>query len=302
MQMPKFNMTHDDMPQVLELFRRYVDAHGEIFTVAEVGAPEPLQVMKDYTHGATRLNTAYSFDFLNAPDLTKSAVVEFLSGWPGEPGEGWPSWAFSNHDAPRVASRWLGDLELPHRVRLVALLQMALRGNLFIYQGEELGLPQVDVPFEKLKDPEGINNWPHTMGRDGARTPMPWQGSGRFGGFSHCEPWLPLGDEHRALAVDAQIDDPDSTLSYFRQLISMRQGKPALRHGEFTFLDAPGEVLAFERSARSERLVCVFNLSGSFDEWSPGNVSVVASAGAEIADPTNGIPPWSGYIAEVRDV
>jgi alpha-glucosidase len=302
MQLPIYNMTHDDMPQVLERLRRFVDSYGDIFTVAEVGAPDPLAVMKDYTHGGARLNTAYSFDFLNAPELQKAAVIEFLDGWPGEPGEGWPSWAFSNHDAPRVASRWLQHLDHRHRVRLIALLQIALRGNLFIYQGEELGLPQVDVPFEKLKDPEGINNWPHTMGRDGARTPMPWQGSTPYLGFSGTEPWLPAGDEHRLLAVDVQEANPDSELNYYRRLISMRRHLPALRYGNLQFLEAPGEVLAFERSLDGERVVAVFNLGDDFSAWSRNDVSIVASAGGEDIRPADGIPPWSGYLAEVPDV
>ena len=301
MQVPQFNMTHDDMPLVLERLRDFVDSYGDIFTVAEVGAPEPLAVMKDYTHGGQRLNTAYSFDFLNVTDLDKSAVVEFLSGWPGEPGEGWPSWAFSNHDAARVASRWLRQLAHPHRVRLIALLQMALRGNVFVYQGEELGLTQVDVPFEQLKDPEGINNWPHTMGRDGARTPMPWNGDEPFAGFSSHDPWLPLGDEHRDLAVETQDRNPDSILNDYRRWIALRQASPALRVGDLKFLDAPGDVLAFERSAGADCLVCVFNLGDEFNSWRPGDVSVIASAAVEDIDPADGIPPWSGYVAERKN-
>ncbi len=301
MQVPKYNMCHDDMPQVLERLRRFVDSYGEIFTVAEVGAPEPLAIMKDYTHGGQRLNTAYSFEFLNAPDLDKASVEEFLGGWPGELDEGWPSWAFSNHDARRVASRWLADLEHGQRVRLIALVQMALRGNVFIYQGEELGLTQVEIPFEKLKDPEGINNWPHTMGRDGARTPMPWQGGAAFAGFSSHEPWLPLGEDHRTLAVDVQDDDPGSVLNYFRRLVAVRRNLPALRYGDLRFLEAPDEVLAFVRSEDSERVVCVFNLGGGFAEWGPGKVSIIASAGVDEFDPADGVPPWSGYIAELLD-
>lgn len=301
MQLPRYNMCHDDMPQVLEALRRFTNTYGEIFTVAEVGAPEPLPIMKDYTHGGVRLNTAYSFDFLNAPDLDKESVTRFLAGWPGEPGEGWPSWAFSNHDARRVASRWLVDLEHEHRVRLIALVQMALRGNVFVYQGEELGLPQVDVPFEKLQDPEGINNWPHTMGRDGARTPMPWTGDAAFAGFSESEPWLPPGDAHRAMAVDEQDADADSILNFFRHLIAMRFESAALRVGDLTFLDAPDGVLAFRRSVGGESVVCIFNLSGDAVDWNAYPGTVLASVGIDADTPADSLPPWSGTLTEQSD-
>ncbi len=301
MQLPKYNMCHDDMPQVLEQLRRFTNTYGEIFTVAEVGAPEPLPIMKDYTHGGVRLNTAYSFDFLNVPDLSKAAVEEFLGGWPGEPDEGWPSWAFSNHDARRVASRWLADLGHDHRVWLIALVQMALRGNVFVYQGEELGLPQVDVPFEKLKDPEGINNWPHTMGRDGARTPMPWSHEGVFAGFSAEEPWLPLGESHRAMAVDGQDADPDSILNFFRHLVAMRNASDALKVGDLAFLDAPDDVLAFTRSANGGSVVCVFNLGDKSVDWNAYPGTVLASVGIDAETPADVLPPWSGTITESPD-
>ena len=257
MQEAKYNMCHDDMPQVLERLRVLTNTFGEIFTVAEVGAAEPLPVMKDYTLGGSRLNTAYGFEFLSSSELTADGVIEILSGWPGEKDEGWPSWAFSNHDAPRVASRWGTDIEHDQRVRLIALLQVCLRGNLFIYQGEELGLAQADVPFEKLQDPEALNNWPHTLGRDGARTPMPWMHDGAGAGFSQAEPWLPVEKAHELMAVETQADDPDSVLNFFKELINLRKASPALRYGNLEFIDAPEGLLAFTRSHGDETALCV---------------------------------------------
>lgn len=171
MQLPKYTIGHENMPRFLERLRSLTDQYSDIMTVAEVGAMNPLPVMKDYTHGEHRLNSAYGFEFLSSPVLTAELVKKTLKDWPGEVNEGWPSWAFSNHDAPRVVSRWLPHLAHEHRVRLIALLQFSLRGNVFIYQGEELGLTQAIVPYEKIQDPEALTNWPHTLGRDGARTP-----------------------------------------------------------------------------------------------------------------------------------
>ena len=299
MQEQKYNMCHDDMPQVLERLRKVTDSYEGIFTVAEVGAPEPLPVMKDYTRGARRLNSAYGFDFLTTFDLTSERVEEVLTGWPGEQDEGWPSWAFSNHDATRAATRWLPEVEHDRRVRLIALLQFALRGNVFVYQGEELGLTQADVPFEKLRDPEAINNWPHTFGRDGARTPIPWEHDGRYAGFSTHEPWLPIDAAHLPLAVEAQICDPDSILAFFRSLIALRKSSFALRVGELEFLDAPQGLVAFRRVVGNERAYCVINLTNEDIEWSPGSIatmSIRASVGIDDNGVPGLIPGHAGYL------
>ena len=267
MQMPKYNMSHGAMPEVLERIRKVADSYGSIFTVAEVGTPNPLATMKDYTTGNKRLNSAYGFEFLGTQDLTPERVREILGGWPGEDGEGWPAWAFSNHDAPRPVSRWCDGAHLPQRAKLIGMLLLSLRGNIFVYQGEELGLPQGTVPFERLRDPEAFTNWPHTLGRDGARTPMPWEHKHKFGGFSSVEPWLPSQTTHRELAVDLQDTVDESVLNFFRQTIRMRSSSPALRYGTMGFLDAPDGVLAFTRSAEEEVAWCVFNLGDEAVEW-----------------------------------
>ena len=305
MQDPKYNMCHDDMPQVLERLRVVTNGYGDIFTVAEVGTAEPLPVMKDYTMGSTRLNTAYGFEFLGTPEVTAERVTQILEGWPGLHGEGWPSWAFSNHDAPRVASRWGTDVEHDQRVRLIALLQASLRGNLFIYQGEELGLTQAHVPYEKLQDPEAFTNWPHTLGRDGARTPMPWKHNGHNAGFSLGEPWLPIEKAHELLAVASQDTESGSVLNYFRELIALRKETPALRYGSLTFLDAPDDVLAFVREEGDQRAVCVFNLGEDTVDWIPGvgrQFSIVAQVGAAAADggPPGALERFNGYIGIER--
>ncbi|MEM9401991.1 MAG: alpha-amylase family glycosyl hydrolase [Pseudomonadota bacterium] len=262
MQHQKYNMCHDDLPAVLERLRVVTNAYGDILTVAEVGSPEPLPLMKEYTLGARRLNTAYGFDFLVADEVSPDLVRRVLEGWPGVRDEGWPSWAFSNHDAPRVVSRWLQDAPHAQRARLIAMLLISLRGNLFIYQGEELGLTQGRVPFERLQDPEAIRNWPATMGRDGARTPMPWTSS-EHGGFSTVEPWLPVDADHLPLSVQRQEEDDASILHFFRRLLEFRRQHAVLRLGEQRFLDAPEGVLHVERRLGEQTLTGLFNLTSS---------------------------------------
>ena len=252
-----------DQPEMLpfvERIRALIDEYDGRFTVAEIGGEESDWVRKDYT-ATGRLDTAYGFDFLYAERLTPDGVRAALSQWPGQDGEGWPSWAFENHDAPRAVSRWALPGHRDAFARAKMLLLAGLRGNVFLYQGEELGLTQVAVPFEKLRDPEAIANWPLTLSRDGARTPMPWTGAAPDHGFGSGEPWLPFGSDHGDMAVDRQEADAGSLLHWTRQVLALRKAEPALRLGTLRFVDAAGSVIAFERVLDGERLLCVVNLS-----------------------------------------
>ncbi|GAA3885707.1 alpha glucosidase [Sphingomonas limnosediminicola] len=255
-----YNMSHPDIVAFLERLRGVADSYGDRFTLAEVGGPEPLREMHEFTAGDRRLNSAYGFDFLYAEALTPKLVARVAEDWPES--AGWPSWAFENHDAPRALSRWVGEEHREQLARTKILLLCVLRGSIILYQGEELGLPQVDVPFERLKDPEAIANWPHTLSRDGARTPMPWQSDQPNLGFSSGEPWLPIGAQHRNLAVDRQ-QGSGSILAFTRDCLTLRNNEPALRVGSMKVLDADDRRLVFERSEAGQRLRCTFNLSAT---------------------------------------
>jgi alpha-glucosidase len=180
---------------------------------------------------------------------------------------------------------------------VAALLLMCLRGNVFLYQGEELGLPQAQIGFEDLKDPEAIANWPATLGRDGARTPMPWRSDSTNAGFSAGRPWLPVSPEHFALAVDRQQPDSGSQLALTRRLIALRRGSRALRDGALQFVESPADLLVFERNLGSERLLCAFNLGLSARTWRPNgrrDWRIIESVGS--ADGWT-FPPLSGVVA-----
>jgi alpha-glucosidase len=293
-----YNQSHDDIPEFLGRIRAVLAEYGpDRFTVAEVGGERADEEMKLYTEGDAKLHSAYGFNFLYAEALTPEVVRQTFDLWRGGPGEGWPSWAFSNHDAPRAISRWAEPKHRDACARLCLLLLMSLRGNVFVYQGEELGLPQAEVPFERLQDPEAIANWPQTLGRDGARTPMPWSVQAPNGGFSDSEPWLPVVESHIELAVDRQERDPASVLNLSRQLIRLRKSHPALRTGSVKAIDAPAPLLAFERTEGAERLLCLFNLSDK-GQTSPlhSHWKILAQVGEH--DPATGrIGPFGGLIA-----
>ncbi len=263
MQIQKYNMSQPDIVEFIEKFRAMLDDYPGTFTVAEVGGPTPIGEMKAFTEGETRLNSAYNFDFLYAPNLDAERVEQSAKLWDQSEGEGWPSWAFSNHDAPRAITRWASDADREEMARLYMMLLLTLRGNPIIYQGEELGLPQASVPFSNLKDPEAIINWPKTLGRDGARTPMPWQASELHAGFSKAEPWLPMDPQHAALAIDQQQGN-DSMLRFTAEALEKRKRHTALLYGGMTFGDTKSSsVLVVDREGDGDKITAIFNFGNA---------------------------------------
>ena len=215
---------------------------------------------------------------------------------------GWPSWSLGNHDVARFATRLArsGD---PREVRVLMAALLCLRGTIFLYQGEELGLPQAKVPFERLRDPFDIAAFGGEAGRDGARTPMPWTAEAPNAGFSSApDTWLPVDPAHPPLSVAMQERDPDSMLNFTRRLIALRRASPALARGEAKVLVASDSVLAIERTLGDERLVCVFELAGREGVFQAGTGEILAAfAGAEtLADGVLSVPAFGGAILRER--
>jgi alpha-glucosidase len=185
------------------------------------------------------------------------AIADHLRTLAAYPGH-WPGIAFSNHDVTRTVSRFG-----PGSAKVMLALLFAMRGSILLYQGEELGLPEVDLARDQLRDPVGDLYYPLFKGRDGCRTPMPWDAGLPHLGFTTGTPWLPLGESHAALAVAAQEKDPASPLAYTRQLLAARKAHAALRNGGLTLLDASPPLLAFLR----DDILCVFNLDRQTLSW-----------------------------------
>jgi len=246
----------------LQRLRALLDEFPDTTMVGEIGDDDGLARVAEYTAGGDKLHMAYCFDLLG-----ESHDAPFLHGvlsrFDTVVGSGWPCWALSNHDVTRLATRWGGTNPPAGLLRLAAALQLALRGSVCLYQGDELGLPQAHVAFEDLQDPYGITMWPEYEGRDGCRTPFPWDSAAPdlgFGSGAH-KPWLPLAATHRPLAVDRQEADANSLLQHYRQLLHWRRSQPALLDGTMTLLPPHEQVLAFVREGGGQRLLCAFNLS-----------------------------------------
>ncbi|AMC99579.1 alpha-glucosidase family protein [Halomonas chromatireducens] len=250
----------------LRELRALMDEFPGTTTVGEIGDDNPLERMAEYTADGDKLHMAYTFDLLNAPH-SAAYIREVLERFQRLAGDAWPCWALSNHDVVRSASRW-GDGEDPIAYPKVALAMLfSLRGSVCLYQGEELGLPEAEVPFERIQDPYGKVLWPAFKGRDGCRTPMPWENA-KEGGFTAggVTPWLPVEARQLPLAVAEQQDDAESVLSATRRLLTLRTAHPALFDGDLTLVDVEEALLGFIREKGNERILCVFNLTGQAHE------------------------------------
>nr|MCU0830494.1 alpha-amylase family glycosyl hydrolase [Rhizobiaceae bacterium] len=181
----------------------------------------------------------------------------------------WPCWAFSNHDVIRHMSRFLPKVAgRTGLAKLAASLLLSLRGSICLYQGEELGLTEADIAYEDLTDPAAIAFWPDYKGRDGCRTPYPWDDAAPNAGFSHANrTWLPIPAEHSGNAASMQAGRDSSVLEHYRAFLHWRKSQPELVTGGLSFLEAGKQVLAFERHLDGRRMLCVFNLSDKAAKW-----------------------------------
>ena len=165
----------------------------------------------------------------------------------------WPNWVLGNHDQSRIATR-VGEAH----ARLAALLLLTLRGTPTLYYGDELGLPDTDIPPAARRDPAGLREPGKGLGRDPQRSPMPWD-AGDGAGFSNGEPWLPLGADHRRRNVDVARSDPRAMLALIRALLALRRAQPALHAGTIEAVRADGDRLSFQRHHGTTRLLIELN-------------------------------------------
>ncbi|MFC9910261.1 glycoside hydrolase family 13 protein [Streptomyces sp. NPDC059862] len=259
----------DELHDIYRSWRRIADEHGGVF-VGEVWLPDTERFAR-YLR-PDELHTAFNFSFLSCPwdpDRLRTSIDETLAEHApvGAPA----TWVLCNHDVTRTVTRYgredtafafatkaFGtptDLELgTRRARAAALLSLALPGAVYLYQGEELGLPEADIPRDRIEDPMHFRSGGTDPGRDGCRVPLPWVAEAPHAGFGG-EPWLPQPADWPAYAADRQAQDPGSMLSLYRRAIRIR---PVFGDGPLTWLSAPEGVLAF---TRAEGVTCVVNLA-----------------------------------------
>ncbi|HXT21598.1 MAG TPA: alpha-amylase family glycosyl hydrolase, partial [Thermoanaerobaculia bacterium] len=244
-------------------------------------------LMVYYGAAGRGLQLPFNFQLIRRPweARTLGAAIEAYEAM--LPTFGWPSWVLGNHDKSRVASR-VG----PAQARVAAMMLLTLRGTPTLYYGDEIGMRDVPIPAERVRDPFERNVPGLGLGRDPERTPMQWDG-GAGAGFTTGEPWLPVADDAgavnpdaepeagtsvgrpgpdprpRPINVAAQRDDPRSLLTLYRRLLAIRRAEPALAVGPFSPLRAPGDLLAWVRKDGDRRFLVVLNLGGEAASYAP---------------------------------
>jgi alpha-glucosidase len=303
---------HDkSQPENLEFLKRLralLDRYPGTTTVGEIGdGARSLSTMAAYTAGGDKLHMCYTFDFLS-PVFTAQHFRDRIRAFEAIVGDGWPCWAFSNHDIQRHVTRWAGatSLDQDRLAVFAAGILLSLRGSVCLYQGEELGLGEAELTFADLADPYGIRFWPEYKGRDGCRTPMVWESNAPSGGFTAGKPWLPVAPEHIARAANREAADGASVLSGYRRLIAFRRAHPALRSGSIEFFDSAADVLAFARAGAGERLLCLFNFGSEEERFAvPPGLAVEALEGhgfagrIEAGGRTVLLPPGDAFFGEL---
>lgn len=252
-------------PENLDFLRRFralMDEYPDRFTVGEIGDDHPYVRAAEYTQDGL-LNTTYNPQMMagKTKELTADLIRDPIERFLAQPSDGWPSWAFSNHDVVRAVSRWLPDSDGfshdPQLAKMLIALLGCLYGTVFVYQGEELGLPEARLKFEELQDPWGKHLWPAWQGRDGCRTPMPWNSE-----EPSTKPWLPIPEAHKSMSVEIQENDKNSVLNFTRRFLTWRKQQPALLSGNISFHETFDErVLEFSRHKDDRTIQCRFNLA-----------------------------------------
>jgi alpha-glucosidase len=258
MQYHIFSKNQPENLRFLERMRELLDQYEARAMVGEMGeSHHAIRMMGEYTTGQ-RLHKCYSFEMLDDrfdPAHFRGQIEEFFEDAPG----GWPTWAFSNHDVVRHATRWAKYGRSPEALaKLAGALLLSLEGSICIYQGDELGQTETDLELYELIDPQGIRFWPENKGRDGCRTPMVWDASEPNAGFSTGRPWLPVKAAQEANHVAGQLGRPDSVLEFYRTMLKLRRDTEELRTGRTRFFDVSTPLLAF---TRGDSVLCLFNLS-----------------------------------------
>ncbi len=248
-----------DQPEVHGIahgFRRLADSYGERLLVGEICLPLERQVAYYGTDEAPGVHLPFNFQLFDAPwdaAVLARIIADYEAALP--PG-GWPNWVLGSHDSPRLAGR-LGEAQ----ARIAAMLLLTLRGTPTLYQGDELGIGKVTIPPDRIRDPQDLRQPGLGLGRDGARTPMPWD-AGAYAGFSTVEPWLPLNDDWPTRNVAVQDKDPASMLNLYRALLRLRRSHPALAIGDIAVLPSQPDVLQYLRRQDDETLLVALNLGG----------------------------------------
>ncbi|AHH94879.1 glycoside hydrolase family 13 protein [Kutzneria viridogrisea] len=265
---PRFD--DEGVHEIHRMIRKVLDEYPNAMAVGEIWVKENERFTR-YLR-ADELHLGFNFRLVEAEfdaDSVRQAIESSLAAvtYVDSP----PTWTLSNHDVVRHATRYGEGETGRRRARAMALVELALPGVVYLYNGEELGLPNVELPDWALQDPIWTRSGHAERGRDGCRVPIPWESDRPPFGFSSGEAtWLPMPHEWAGLTVEAQLEDPESMLSLYRHAVELRKTHEAFAGEDLEWYGAPPGCFAFRRKGGG--LICALNTGGAPVPLPPGEV------------------------------
>src|SRR5579859_7286680 len=251
-QLPLYSSDRPEVQSVVAGLRRVLDEFEDRVLIGEIYLPID-RLVAYYGVDLDGVQMPFNFQLLGTPWAART-IAELIDRYEAAlPVGGWPNWVLGNHDNPRIATR-VGLAQ----ARVAAVLLLTLRGTPTMYYGDEIGMRNVAVPANRIQDPYEKNVPRLGLGRDPCRTPMPWDGSCESG-FTDGTPWLPLGEDHDCVNVEAQSKDPHAMLALYRCLLDLRKSRRALSSGGYRPIHATGNLLLYLRHIGTEEILVALN-------------------------------------------
>jgi alpha-glucosidase len=251
--LPLYTTDRPEVHEFIAAMRRVIDEFDDRVLIGEIYLPIE-RLTAYYGRDLSGVHLPFNFSLIGARWQAQS-IAKLIDQYEAAlPPGGWPNWVLGNHDRPRIASR-VG----PDQARVAAMLLLTLRGTPTIYYGDEIGMQQVPISPEQIRDPLEKNVPGQGLGRDGARTPLQWDG-GKSAGFTTVTPWLPVAANYARQNIAEQSRDPGSIYRLYRRLVALRREQPALRQGSYRPIAANGDLLLYTREFEGDRIFVVLNL------------------------------------------
>lgn len=261
---PSYSTDQPEVHEIVRMMREVTNSYEERLIIGEIYLPVHRLVAY---YGVNNKGAHLPFNFqLLTISWDAQKIAHTIDEYEGAlPQGGWPNWVLGNHDQSRIASRIGRD-----QARVAAMLLLTLRGTPTIYYGEEIGMTDVAIPQDEVKDPQGLNMPELNLSRDPYRTPMQWDTT-ENAGFSKGNPWLRLAGNFKRVNVEVQKEDEHSMLSFYRKLIELRQQEPALKTGSYKPVLSNRQILSYIREQDNHRFLIVLNLTHKTSYFKPAH-------------------------------
>jgi alpha-glucosidase len=249
---PLYSTDRPEVHAVVAEMRQVIDEFEDRVLIGEIYLP-PDKLMAYYGRDLAGAHLPFNFALISTP-WNAQAIAKLVDGYEKAlPPGAWPNWVLGNHDRQRISSRVGAD-----QARVAAMLLLTLRGTPTLYYGDEIGMRQVEIPPNRVRDLFEKNVPGFGIGRDGCRTPMQWD-STLHAGCSIAEPWLPLDRNFARDNVATEREDAASILSLYRALIDLRRARPELALGSYKLVNVTDDLLVFERAYQGRRVLIALN-------------------------------------------